>query len=177
MQARELVQGDVLEVIGRLHVYACYLHNPLTASVQSNINSKHSQSISQALDLDYLWSHCGTCPTFRGSRKSADVKSNYEWPTTGLGLYSSSKYFSSSSLSVFPLAPIDSSILSMLLKPIIGLLTFLLIQASATWLIFQSFFSASSCTRLIISISVSLSPLAGEFSFSPLDRVVLPYWV
>ena len=99
----------------------------------------------------------------------------YEWPTILTGSYSSSRYFSSSSLNSLPRAASASSILSTLENPIMGLATRLLIHANATWLIFQSCFFAISSTRPIICLSRSVLPevwLAAVFS--PSERVVEP---
>jgi hypothetical protein len=99
----------------------------------------------------------------------------YECPWIGTGLYSSSRYFSSSSVNVKPLAPKASSILSAVLKPIIGDVTLLLIQARATWEIFHSCFFASSSTRSMIFLSVSWEPVVAVLlSFSAEERVVEP---
>lgn len=99
----------------------------------------------------------------------------YECPTILLVSYNSSRYFSSSSLSTFPLTSNASSILPSLLNPIIGLVTLLLIHASATVLILQPCFSANSCTRAMILRSVSVDPVDWfAASFSPAERVVEP---
>ena len=97
-----------------------------------------------------------------------------------LGIYSSSKYFSSSSLNVLSFTVIISSILSTELKPTMGLAILLLIHANATWLMGQLFFSAISWTRLMMAWSTSEVPVtlcagAGSAAFSLADRVVDPY--
>src|SRR5690348_6655675 len=64
---------------------------------------------------------------------------------------------------------------STLENPMIGLDTLLLIHASATWLIFQPCFFASSSTRSMILRSASVCPDSDvPVFFSPSERVVVP---
>jgi hypothetical protein len=91
------------------------------------------------------------------------------------GTYSSSRYFSSSSVSSLPRASSASSMRATLEKPMMGLETRLLIHASATWLIFQSCFFASSSTRSMICLSLFWRPVLSWSAFSsPSERVVEP---
>lgn len=101
----------------------------------------------------------------------------YECPTMFLGVYSSSRYFSSSSVNSLPRASSASSILFTELNPIMGDVTRLLIQASATELMLQPCFLASSSTRSIVFLSASIcGPVVYEPAcFSPSERIVSPY--
>jgi hypothetical protein len=94
----------------------------------------------------------------------------------GLGVYSSSRYFSSSSVSVLPRASSASSILFSELKPMMGEATRLLIQARATELMLQPCFFANSSTRSMVFLSASFwGPVVDVPAFfSPSERIVSP---
>jgi hypothetical protein len=91
------------------------------------------------------------------------------------GTYSSSRYFSSSSVNSLPRTSIASSMRSTVERPMMGLDTRLLIHASATWAIFQSRFFAISSTRSMICLSLFWRPVLSWPAFSsPSERMVEP---
>lgn len=132
------------------------------------------RDLAKMMAVDYATGHY-VAPTAHERPEVCNGKTRalYECPMIRRGVYSSSRYFSSSSVSVLPLASSASSILFSELKPMMGDAMRLLIHAKATVLMLQPFFFANSSTRSTVFLSFSVKEELPLF-FSPCERIVSP---